>query len=163
MKKRFLSAAIFVFIVAIVCLVNVNQSSNTEVGKKVFANGMTQYETSEPNTERALTSIKLTVTCKDGIVTAIAENTFTLFPSTVVVRVYLYSSMTKQSSYDGMTLQSSNYTDDLDMGDSISTSAGINGYARYWQARVYYHAGSGWKEQTSLVYYIEADGMVTAV
>ncbi|MBR2967460.1 MAG: hypothetical protein IKC35_01620 [Clostridia bacterium] len=121
-----------------------------------------ELELSENVGTRGLFSIiSLSMNVNDGQVTATAKNDFTLFTSTVRVYVYLYSSTTNQDSYINMSLESGNYIDDLDMGESISASAAINGVKRYWQARIYYKVDNkDWTEKLSNVWLIDVDGTI---
>lgn len=67
-----------------------------------------------------------------------AHNDFTLGSSTIQVYVELYSSLTYQESYKDMTLESRRYSGDLNINQTLETTAPINGVQRYWRARVYY-------------------------
>ena len=112
----------------------------------------------------AFTSLSITLGTRDGYVVAIAKNDFTLFSSTVKVYVQLYSSTTYQQTYNTMTLEAQYYTDDLDMGHSITIQTAINGVPRYWQARIYYKVNTnGWKEKVTNIYFIDIDGTAAKV
>ncbi len=104
-------------------------------------------------------SIGITLDSQNGYVIATAKNAFTLFPATVEAIVMLYSSSIYQSSYHMMTMAAGNSTPDLDIGQTISAEAPIDGRRLYWQARVYYKADDAdWQEKLTSVWLVEADG-----
>ncbi|MDE7439686.1 MAG: hypothetical protein K2N23_04175 [Clostridia bacterium] len=96
------------------------------------------------------TKLTLAIDGGNGQVWATAKNKFTLFPSTVTVRVELYNSDTYHESYIDMTLVASNYISDLDQGNSISAVYSTNNKQSFWKARMYYNIdNSGWKESVT--------------
>ena len=109
-------------------------------------------ETTEADTvqPRLFTQLELNLYGGNGEVWAMAENTFTLFPSTVQVYIYLYSSETFTAEYAEMTLETSSYTSDLNMGEQIEARASTDGEQRYWLGRIRYKIdGDDWKTMTS--------------
>ena len=106
-----------------------------------------------------VTRISIHLGTTDVEVWAEAHNDFTLGMSTVEVYVYLYSSLTYQESYTGMTLESENYINDLDINKSLRASAPINGVQRYWKARVQYKLDNkDWVSKETVAVLIDADG-----
>lgn len=74
---------------------------------------------------------------QDGQVIGETKNNFTLFPSKIEVRLTLYMSYQYEADFSNMTYITSNYIEDLNMGNTISVSA--NGiYDTYWYFDVYF-------------------------
>lgn len=106
----------------------------------------------------ALVSLNL-VSDHNGYITAIVENTFTLFPATVPAVVELYYSYTYQEDYNNMILAGRDMTSDLNMGESISVTASTNGETRYWLARSRDRLDSGeWRYATAGPFYYDGNG-----
>lgn len=111
-----------------------------------------------------ISSLSINIGAESGQVYATVRNDFTLFPSKIQVYVQLYSSLTYQNSYQNMTLESSKYIADLDMGKSITTYAPINAVKRYWQARLYFKMdNNSWSEKLTKIWLVEVDGTATSV
>lgn len=109
--------------------------------------------------ERLFTQLSISINCGDGKVWATAKNDFTLFPSTVVVIVQLYSSDTYAESYEQMTLVSANSTSDLDMGNTITTEASTGGVEKFWLARMRYKIDNGsWEYRQTAACRISGSG-----
>lgn len=105
------------------------------------------------------TSLSLSIDGGNGQVWATARNDFTLFPSTVIVIVELYSSTTYYESFTNMDLVSKNNIDDLNIYQSISTYASTGGVQKYWQARMRYKIDSGsWEQRTTGTLTFDANG-----
>lgn len=99
--------------------------------------------TNEPST-CALTTLELTVTTTgDCKIVAALTNSFTLFSSTVKVKLYLYSSLTKTTDITEMTLEDSAYSADLNMGDYIQAESTTHNEDRYWVGYAIYYKSSG--------------------
>lgn len=109
---------------------------------------------------RAFTTLSVSVNGGEGNVWATVRNDFTLFPSTVLVIVELYSSLTYTDNYNKMTLEAINQIDDLDMGNTVSAIASTGGVDKYWLGRVKYNDGStgGWKYKDTGCCKISASG-----
>ena len=108
---------------------------------------------------RLFTQLKVDVYGGNGEVWVQADNIFTLFPSTVVVNVYLYSSDTYTTDHTEMDLEASSYTSDLDMGTSIEARASTNGEQKYWLGRMRYKiGGADWETKTTGVALFNANG-----
>ena len=91
-----------------------------------------------------------------------AHNDFTLGLSTVKVYVELYSSTTNENSYKNMTLESQNYTGDLNIYKTIRTTAPINGVGRYWRARVNYKLDNkSWVSKETTTIWVGPNGEAT--
>lgn len=110
-----------------------------------------------------VTKITLTIGADNGKVWAKAHNDFTLGLSTIPVYVELYSSETYQEDYTLMVLESRNYISDLNIFNSLETSAPINGVQRYWMARMRYRFDNNdWVIKTTQTYLFDADGYLIA-
>ena len=99
-------------------------------------------ENSQITPQGLTTSLSLTINSGDGKVWATVKNDLTVFSSTVVVIVQLYSSDTYAESYTEMELVCMNSIADLDMGKSISTEAETGGVEKFWLARMRYKIDS---------------------
>lgn len=109
--------------------------------------------------ERLFTSLSVSINCGDGKVWATVKNDFTLFPSTVIVVVQLYSSDTYAESYEDMTLVSANSISDLNMGDTITTEASTGGVEKFWLARMRYKINNdNWDSRQTAACRISASG-----
>ncbi len=105
------------------------------------------------------TSLSISINGGNGKVWATVKNDFTLFPATVIVVVMLYSSESYTESYESMDLVSTNTTNDLNMGKTVSTEASTGGVAKYWIARMRYKIDSkSWASKATEVCKIGADG-----
>ncbi len=142
----------------------------TEKYQQVFAEEIVDHEISKSDDKFNImplgifTSLSLDIGVENGQVYAKAKNKISIFPSSVRVYVRLYSSQSYQESYHTMTLESENFTEDLNMGKTISTYASINGVKRYWQARIYYKIDNlDWNEKVTSVWLIDVDGTATMV
>ncbi|MCH5164044.1 MAG: hypothetical protein J1F36_03420 [Clostridiales bacterium] len=142
------------------CAFGVNQVAAEELAES-------EIETVSAYQEMPLgiyTSLSLNINGDGQQVWATVKNDVSIFISTVKVYVYLYSSPIYQESYRDMTMESSNYIADLDMGKTLTTYAPINGVKRYWQARIYYKVDSNdWKEKVTSVVLVDVDGTGTIV
>lgn len=112
--------------------------------------------------ERGLaTNLVLSMGGESGEVWAQVKNQFTLFPSTIIVIIELYSSDTYQESYHSMTLEKSARTEDLNMGDTIRISVSTGGKQKYWQARMRYKFDNReWVEKTTETSLRNASGVL---
>ena len=117
-----------------------------------------QAESASP---RLFAHLTLSISGGDGRgnIYATVKNEFTLFPSTVVVIVQLYSSDTYAESYEQMTLVSANSTSDLDMGNTITTEASTGGVEKFWLARMRYKIDNGsWEYRQTAACRISGSG-----
>lgn len=118
-----------------------------------FHTGPLSHDTASASEVSAIglfTDLSLSLRGKDGSVSADVVNRFTLFPATVEVYVELYRSETKTDDYTKMGLVASNYTSDLNMGQTISASASTEGRPCFWKGRVRYRVdGGAWSERTT--------------
>lgn len=89
------------------------------------------------------TSLSLSINSGDGKVLATVKNDLTVFSSTVIVIVQLYSSDTYAESYTEMELVCINSVTDLDLGKTISTEAETGGVEKFWLARMRYKIDNG--------------------
>lgn len=105
------------------------------------------------------TRLQLALGSNDGEVFAVAENRFTLLPSTVEVYVELYRSETQTDDCAKMSLVAFDYTPDLDMGQTVSASASTDGRPCFWKGRVRYRVnGSQWVERTTQTFLADLNG-----
>ena len=108
---------------------------------------------------RAFTTLSISINGGDNKVWATVRNDFTLFPSTVVVVVELYSSLTYTDDYTKMDFVVANSIDDLDMGHTISAEAPTGGVDKYWIGRMRYQIDrNSWKSKVTGVCKISATG-----
>ncbi len=109
-------------------------------------NADVKTETAQP---RLFTNLLFEMGGGNGEVWISATNTFTLFPSTVQVRIYLYSSVAYSDNYADMEFESTTSTGDLDMGNTLKVSASTNGEQKYWYGRMRYKIDNAtWEEKT---------------
>ncbi len=138
-------------------------SATKAVTENKFGNCAVQSISNEDAIEPygLITSIRASIKGKDGIIYAVAKNTFTLFPSKVQVYIELYSSNSFQEDFRNMTMICRNYTDDLNMGKSIETSAPTEGFQKYWKARAHYCMdGKAWNETVTDTMLYNAQGEI---
>ncbi len=85
---------------------------------------------------RLLTRLTINLRASEtpGYIEGVAYNSFTLFSSTVYVRLYLYSSYTPETNISNMKLEKMVVTADLDMGQELVVKVSNNGEQKYWRA-----------------------------
>ena len=133
----------------------------------LWSMGGTAYaDTADPSADAEpyglLTRLSLNLGSDGTNVWADAHNDFTLGKSTVSVYVFIYSSPTYQESYKDMTLENQKYIYDLDMGNSVRTSAPINGVQRFWRARMMYKIDSkDWVSKETVSLLVDVNGNLT--
>lgn len=141
----------------------VNNADYTTSAEKQSQNDVSSFASvdtkiDEEKVENLFTSLALAVSSPEtGKVAATLKNTFTLFSSTVPVRLYLYSSLIKTTDIAQMTLEDYAYSDDLNMGDSISVTSSTHGENRYWVGYAVYYTNTEQAYQTDPAFYY-ADG-----
>ena len=107
----------------------------------------------EAGANSIITKLDLSVTFEGDIATAKVKNTFTLFPAKASVYVYLYYSESYTDDYAEMKEVASNYTEDLNIGKTLTASYDTKGYAGYFVARMRYKIDSReWEEKVTDVY-----------
>lgn len=105
------------------------------------------------------TSLSLSINSGNGKVWATVKNDLTVFSSTVIVIVQLYSSDTYAESYTQMELVCMNSIADLDMGKTISTEAETGGVEKFWLARMRFKIdGGSWSSRQTGACRISASG-----
>lgn len=105
------------------------------------------------------TSLSLSLNGGNGKVWATVRNDLTVFSSTVIVIVQLYSSDTYAESYTEMELVCMDAIGDLDMGQSITTEAETGGVEKFWLARMRFKIdGSSWSSRQTGACRISGDG-----
>ncbi|MBO5525843.1 MAG: hypothetical protein J5993_03755 [Clostridia bacterium] len=96
----------------------------------------------------------------EGNIRRTVTNKFTLFPSTVPVHLYLYSSYTYTTDIQEMTLEKSAYIADLNMGDSLYVEQSTNGEQKFWRTCVVYFSENIQEILESDTLLFNADGMM---
>lgn len=110
------------------------------------------------------TSLSISINGGNGKVWTTVKNDVTIFPSTVIVIVELYSSETYQESYQNMTLEQKVQTGDLNLGKTITAKASTGGVQKYWLGRTRYKVDNGaWKEMKTGVCIYDANGNFVSV
>lgn len=115
----------------------------------------------EEASPRILTKLVVQVySPEEGYIGAAVTNQFTLFPSTVPVELWLYSSYTSTTDVTQMTEEGYRTIADLNMGDSLTIQRSTNGEQKYWCAYAIYHVDNNQQEvfQTETVLF-SATGM----
>ncbi len=96
-----------------------------------------------------------------GQIQAVVNNTFTLFPSTVTVTLYVFTSPTYTTDITQMKQEGYAYTYDLDMGNVLSVKVSTNGEKKYWMAYMNYQVNRGEMQNgRSEVKLFNADGSI---
>ena len=99
------------------------------------------------------TKLDLSVDFNGDTATAKVKNTFTLFPATARVNVYLYYSENYTTDYTQMQETATAYIDDLDQGETICASWDTKGRGGYFLARMRYKIDSReWEERCTEIY-----------
>lgn len=118
----------------------------------------------DPSTRGLYTSLSISINGGNGKVWTTVKNDVTIFPSTVIVIVELYSSETFQQSYTNMTLEQKVQIGDLNLGKTITAEASTGGVQKYWQGRTRYKVDNGaWKEMKTGICLYAADGTFISV
>ena len=153
------SALIIVLTLSIVSLNKVyNAYADTEQAVRE-ADPELQNENNQVTPYGLTTSLSLAINSGDGKVWATVKNDLTVFSSTVVVIVQLYSSNTYAESYTEMELVCMNSIADLDMGKTITTEAETGGVEKFWLARMRYKIDKGsWSSRNTGACRISASG-----
>ena len=109
-------------------------------------------------------SISFYIKGEAGKVCITAKNDLTIFPSTVIVIVELYSSDAYQSSYTNMQLVARNTINDLNMGETLTAEASTNGEQKYWHGVIKYKIGNqSWETASSETLVYSANGTYLGV
>ncbi len=159
MQRKILLIGIILGIVLSMLLINnaFFVKADTNYNERSIINNDNMNEGSV--TRGIYTALSISIDGGDGAVWATVRNDLTIFPSTVIVYVELYSSTNYCESYKDMHLEVMNSTGDLNMGQSISARASINGVEKYWQGRMRYKVDSGsWKEEITGTVHFDANG-----
>ncbi len=143
-----LCAMVVVMILSIMSLNNVYEAY-AETEQTVRAEDPElENESSQISPHGLTTSLSLSINSGNGKVWATVKNDLTVFNSTVIVIVQLYSSNTYAESYTEMELVCMNSIADLDMGQTISTEAETGGVEKFWLARMRFKIdGSSWSSR----------------
>lgn len=135
-----------------ICFFNKNAYAQTS------ENDYEGVDSEQEVTPRLFATISISLNGGNGKVWATAKNDFTLFPSTVYVRVELYYSDTYCTDYSKMTLATVSTTGDLNMGDTIVAESSTEGKDRYWLARLTTRENSGDLIERVIDAHYSADG-----
>lgn len=157
LKYIVLMMAVILF--AVCCSIFSFESYSASADTGAVEGNEMEEESAEDIETRLFTNLSLSINCGDGKVWATVKNDFTLFPSTVIVIVQLYSSETYAESYEQMTYMSANSTNDLDMGNTITTEASTGGVEKFWLGRMRYKVDNGdWASKQTAACRISASG-----
>ena len=116
-----------------------------------------ESENSEVEPMGLLTKISIVLRSENGVIKAVATNEFTLFPATISLHVFLYSSTELEENYKDMTEVAHNYIYDLDQFHALEAGYPINGEQRFW--RVHFKMDdSEWQEILSDIVLFDANG-----
>lgn len=149
----------FMFVaISLTFFVNGNKAFAAENEQKEITTDITENG-GEASTRGLYTHLSLSINGGNGKIWATVRNDFTLFPSTVIVIVELYTSNTYHELHTDMTLVSINSIDDLNMGQSIVVEGSTGGVEKFWQARMRYKKDNGgWKTETTGTLRYSANG-----
>lgn len=101
-----------------------------------------------------LTKLDLWVDFDGDTATAKVKNTFTFFPATASVHVYLYYSENQVDGYTEMTEVATGYIYDLDQGETLCAEWDTKGRGGYFTARMRYKIDAReWEERQTDIYY----------
>lgn len=94
---------------------------------------------------RAFTQLYINMRTSEskGYVEGYVTNTFTLFSTTVYVRLCLYSSYTHTTDISQMKLEAMVVAPDLDMGQELVAKVSTGGEKKYWCAYMQYTINNG--------------------
>lgn len=112
---------------------------------------------------RAFTTLVIDVypAPESGVIRAGVQNTFTLFPTTVSVALYVFTSPTYITDITQMKQEGYAYIHDLDMGQTLTIDTPTNGEKKYWMAYMWYQCGNeARKSGQSEVKLFNADGSI---
>ena len=127
----------------------------------VFGSVTAFADTEEPEAAEPyglFTRLSVHLSGSGGVMSAVATNVFTLLPSTVELHVELYRSTSYQEDCANMECVARNYTQDLNMGETLEASFPTDYEQWYWQGRIYYSFDhQAWKSVVTGCYL--ADGL----
>lgn len=113
---------------------------------------------------RGIVELSLYITGGDGWVEAKVKNTFTFGLSIVEVQVKIFSSPTYETDINNMTVERSNYTEDLNIFKSITATAAVLNRNLYWKAWMRFRVDRGpWDERSTSTYKGDMQGNLTTV
>lgn len=136
-------------VIAAICLSACACMSFAACGEKNASGG---YAGPDAGEYSIITKLDLSVGFDGDTAVAKVKNTFTFFPATARVSVYLYYSET-QKSYTEMQEVATGYTEDLDQGKTLTASWDTQGRGGYFLARMRYKIdGRDWEERVTEVY-----------
>lgn len=118
-----------------------------------------ETKNSEVEPTGLITKISIALRSENGNIIAVAKNEFTLFPATISLHVFLYTSTELEENYKNMTEVAHNYIYDLDQFHSLEAGYPINGEQRFWRGRVHFKMDdSDWQELLSDIVLYDANG-----
>jgi len=146
-----LSLVVFITLTTMICGVTEKSSLVAEAS---------EFGTNQDSSTRGIyTALSISINGGNGKVWTTVKNDVTIFPSTVVVIVELYSSETFTESYTNMKLEQKVQIGDLNLGKTITAEAPTNGVKRYWQGRTRYKVDNGqWKEMRTGICIYDGNG-----
>lgn len=161
-KNLLLSVLFILLVLCSIVMITINRTASAEALEEV--SGYNQDDEGVANLENEVTpylftTLSLSMNGGGGKVWTTVKNEFTLFPSTVIVILELYSSNTYQENYQNMTLVGTNYIADLDINKTLSVTCSTGGTQKYWQGRMRYKINSqAWKESNTGTLLYDGDG-----
>lgn len=157
--KKFFATSTLLIISALLCCLSflfLNKGS-TAIAEESSITVANYGDVAEP--QGLFTKMTLGIKGENGVITATAKNSFTMFNSVIWVFIELYSSTNYQESYTNMELMAIDNIRDLNMGNSISVSVSTNGETRYWQARMRYKFDNNdWVAKTTSTFLYDGNG-----
>lgn len=97
---------------------------------------------------------------RNGTVTGIAKNKFTLGTSTIPVEVMLWSANIKSDVSMDVDPEAYNYTSDLNIFDTVECSAKTGGVGKYWMAAARWNFDNeGWETGVTPVSYYDKNAV----
>lgn len=150
------------FIVMVLCIISVNKVYNAYADTEQIVreeDPELKNEIKNVSPYGLATSLSLSINSGNGKVWATVKNDLTVFSSTVIVIVQLYSSNSYAESYTQMELVCMNSIADLNIGKTITTEAETGGVEKFWLARMRYKVDNGsWSSRQTGACRISASG-----
>ena len=159
MKKIFKAIAA-IGMSAGVCLSFAACGEKSTADKTLTEEGSSYSTVEEGSPYSIITKLDLNISFDNNTVYGKVKNTFTLFPATARVYVYLYYSESYTTDYTQMQEVAQNYIGDLDMKKTLTARYEMQGESGYFLARMRYKIDSrDWEERTTDAYKRDYSGI----
>ena len=159
MKKIFKAIAA-IGMSAGVCLSFAACGEKSIADKTLTEEGSSYSTVEEGSPYSIITKLDLNISFDNNTVYGKVKNTFTLFPATARVYVYLYYSESYTTDYTQMQEVAQNYIGDLDMKKTLTARYEMQGESGYFLARMRYKIDSrDWEERTTDAYKRDYSGI----